>query len=349
MTRRAHRPAPERGSPRTRPLSSNGTRTAIPSALPVRGSSCNVALSAGHECRDQRPHLSGAQCRVVSGILGQCGAMTRIVIAGGGLSGLSLAAHLAVADHRHPVVVVDDARRPLGDMTWASWSDRPGAGRGGIAVVRAHSGARQRPDGRIASGAISLPRCAWRGSACSRAPVHRSVETLHVHRGHVDRVEDDGVIVDGQHMRAMWVFDSVVGPAEQPPADAELSFPGMARAQRASGVRRGDTDVVRLPHAASARCEFRVRAAGRCPPRAGRATSFGALGAPQDGHTTRSARGVPRRGRGYGWSRGRTRRARRSAAAVGAAASKEWQRADHRCGGRDVEGLDGIRLPADPA
>ncbi|SFR02445.1 lycopene beta-cyclase [Lentzea waywayandensis] len=153
--------------------------------------------------------------------------MTRIVIAGGGVSGLSLAAHLAVTDHRHPVVVVDDASKPLGDMTWASWSDRPGlldaAASRWFERVRVHVNGRTTvlPLGRYRYRVV-------RGDDLL-AVVRRYTDSLRhftFHHGHVDRVEDDGVIVDGRHMRAKWVFDSVVGPAEQPPADAALSFRG---------------------------------------------------------------------------------------------------------------------------
>lgn len=49
------------------------------------------------------------------------------LIAGGGLSGLSLAAHLAaepVVDR--PVLVVDDGSHRVESMVWSSWADRPG-------------------------------------------------------------------------------------------------------------------------------------------------------------------------------------------------------------------------------
>ncbi len=49
------------------------------------------------------------------------------VVAGGGLSGLSLAAHLAAGGWRdRHVLVVDDPRRRPTATAWAWWSDRPG-------------------------------------------------------------------------------------------------------------------------------------------------------------------------------------------------------------------------------
>ncbi|WP_086668953.1 lycopene cyclase family protein [Lentzea kentuckyensis] len=153
--------------------------------------------------------------------------MTRIVIVGGGLSGLSLAAHLAVLDHRHPVVVADDGSRPLSGMTWASWSARPGlldaAASRWFDRIRAHVNGRTK--------VLELGRYRYRvvrGDDFA-AVVRRFADPLRHFTflsGHVDQVQDDGVIVDGRHMRARWVFDSVIGPAAQPPVDAQLVFRG---------------------------------------------------------------------------------------------------------------------------
>ncbi|WP_086664227.1 lycopene cyclase family protein [Lentzea kentuckyensis] len=158
------------------------------------------------------------------------------VIAGGGVSGLSLAAHLAVADHRHPVVVVDDGSHPLDDRTWASWSDRPGlldaAASRWFERIRVHANGRTTvtPLGRYRYRVV-------RGSDL-REVVRRYTDPLPhftFQRGHVDRIDQDGVVVDGKHMRARWVFDSVIGPEVQPPADAQLSFRGWyVRSERAA-------------------------------------------------------------------------------------------------------------------
>ncbi|MDX8056501.1 lycopene cyclase family protein [Lentzea sp. BCCO 10_0798] len=153
--------------------------------------------------------------------------MTRIVIAGGGMSGLSLAAHLAVADHRHPVVVVDDGTRPLGNMTWASWSSRPGlldaAASRWFDKIRVHVNGR--------TTVLGLGRYRYRvvRGGDLAAVVHRYTDPLKhftFQRGHVDGVADGGLVVDGHFMRARWVFDSVIGTDEEPPLDAQLVFRG---------------------------------------------------------------------------------------------------------------------------
>lgn len=153
--------------------------------------------------------------------------MTRIVIAGGGMSGLSLAAYLAVADHRHPVVVVDDVSRPLENMTWASWSSRTGLL--DAAASRWFDRIRVHVNGR--TSVLRLGRYRYRvvrGDDLA-AVVHRYTSPLRhftLQRGHVDGVADGGLVVDGQFMRARWVFDSVIGPDEEPPLDAQLVFRG---------------------------------------------------------------------------------------------------------------------------
>lgn len=162
--------------------------------------------------------------------------MTRIVIAGGGLSGLSLAAHLAVSDHRLPVVVVDDGGPALSSMTWASWSDRPGlldaAASRWFDRIRVHVNGRTR--------VLRLGRYRYRvvRGADLEAVVRRYTDPLRhftFHQGHVDHIEGGHVIVDGQPMRAKWVFDSVIGPAEEPTVDARLAFRGWhVRSERAA-------------------------------------------------------------------------------------------------------------------
>jgi len=153
--------------------------------------------------------------------------MTRIVIAGGGMSGLSLAAHLAVADHRHPVVVVDDGSRPVATRAWASWSSGPGlldaaAGRWFDKIrVHVHGRTTVLPLGRYRYRVV-------RGEDLV-AVVRRFTDPLRhftFQDGHVDGVAEGGVIVDGRFLRAGWVFDSVIGAEPEPPADAQLVFRG---------------------------------------------------------------------------------------------------------------------------
>jgi lycopene beta-cyclase len=158
---------------------------------------------------------------------GESGRMTRIVIAGGGMSGLSLAAHLAVADHRHPVVVIDDGSRPLETRAWASWSAGPGlldaaAGRW-FDKIRVHVNGR--------TTMLRLGRYRYRvvrGEDLA-AVVRRYTDPLRhftFQDGHVDAVADGGVIVDGRFVRAAWVFDSVIGTGVETPVDAQLVFRG---------------------------------------------------------------------------------------------------------------------------
>jgi lycopene beta-cyclase len=162
--------------------------------------------------------------------------MTRIVIAGGGLSGLSLAAHLAVADHRHPVVVIDDGSRPIESRTWASWSDRPGLL--DAAVSRWFDQIRIHVNGETKVLRLGHHRYrVVRGGDLAEVVARFTNPLRHFtfHHGHVDGVEQDGVIVDGQHMRAKWVFNSVIGPEKPPPADASLAFRGWhVRSERAA-------------------------------------------------------------------------------------------------------------------
>lgn len=153
------------------------------------------------------------------------------VIAGGGPSGLSLAAHLAAGEWRdRQVLVVDDGSRPLDGRAWAFWST--GGGLLDAAVDRCFDrlrlqGYRQVVDARldryryrVVSG-TGLRRAA--SALIERAP------GFGVQRGHVDAVEDlpggAVVTVDGRAVETRWAFDSVTeGPAAR--AAAWLTFTG---------------------------------------------------------------------------------------------------------------------------
>lgn len=152
------------------------------------------------------------------------------------MSGLSLAAHLAVADHRHPVVVIDDGSRPLEDRTWASWSDRPGVL--DAAASRWFERIRVHVNGRTTVVPLGRYRYRLVRGADLREVVRRFTDPLPhftFRRGHVDRIDQDGLVVDGSRLRARWVFDSVLGPEVAPPADARLSFRGWyVRSERAA-------------------------------------------------------------------------------------------------------------------
>ncbi|GAB2817414.1 lycopene cyclase family protein [Lentzea nigeriaca] len=143
------------------------------------------------------------------------------------MSGLSLAAHLAVADHRHPVVVVDDGSTPLETRTWASWSSRPGLL--DAAASRWFDKIRVHVNGRTTVLRLGSYRYRVVRGEDLAAVVRRYTDPLRhftCQDGHVDGIADGGVIVDGQFLRARWVFDSVIGADMQPPADAQLAFRG---------------------------------------------------------------------------------------------------------------------------
>ncbi|HEX6345215.1 lycopene cyclase family protein [Umezawaea sp.] len=155
-----------------------------------------------------------------------------VVVAGGGLSGLALAGHLALEPRWHGrVVVVDDGRRPLDTVAWSSWADRPGPL--DAAVSSAFDRVRVHVDGRTRT----LPLGRYRYLVVRGTDLDRVVRALALplgrfdfRRGHVDRVVGPPgrtrVVVDGEEVAARWVFDSVLGPPEPPPVDARLVFRG---------------------------------------------------------------------------------------------------------------------------
>jgi len=148
------------------------------------------------------------------------------IIVGAGLSGLSLAIHLAAggwADRR--VLIVDD-QRP-GVAAWASWTASPGlldaAATRTYRQVRVH-----------ASG---VSRVLGLGSYRYQVVRHEDLRRLAVARfgagfafvpGSVTSVRDEGdaaaVRLDGKILRAPWVFDSRPVPVPEP--DARLAFTG---------------------------------------------------------------------------------------------------------------------------
>ncbi|HWO65037.1 MAG TPA: lycopene cyclase family protein [Umezawaea sp.] len=155
-----------------------------------------------------------------------------VVIAGGGLSGLSLAGHLALEPRWHEgVVVVDDGSRPLGTIAWSSWTDRSNVLDAAVSSrfdrVRVHVDGRTRtlPLGRYRYQVV-------RGTDLGRV-VHALTKPLahfEFRHGHVDDVVGPSgrtrAVVDGERVEARWVFDSVLGPPEPPPVDALLVFRG---------------------------------------------------------------------------------------------------------------------------
>jgi lycopene beta-cyclase len=155
------------------------------------------------------------------------------VIAGGGLSGLSLMAHLAAGGWRDRSVLIIDGPGPEPPaQAWASWTDRPGPL--DAAVVREY----RRLTGHAGGADLALPLRRYRYRLVSRAALERVVAELvsgcpgfERLAGHVDRITDgDGaaeVVVDGRPVRAEWVFDSVTPPPPPgPEPDARIAFTG---------------------------------------------------------------------------------------------------------------------------
>jgi lycopene beta-cyclase len=153
------------------------------------------------------------------------------VIAGGGLAGLSLAAHLAAGGWRQRrVLVVDDpAERPPA-VGWGFWSRRPGLL--DDAVSRSYDRVRVR----AAGTERTLPLGAYRYRVVHRSDLLRVVRWM-LHRcrgfelrsGRVEGVRDGPggaeTTVDGRVVRSRWAFDSVSRPPASP-VDASLAFTG---------------------------------------------------------------------------------------------------------------------------
>lgn len=154
------------------------------------------------------------------------------VIAGGGLSGLSLAAHLAANGWGdRSVLVVDDPRARPPAVSWGFWSAEPGllgaAAYRTYEQVRVHAAGTSRllPLGRYRYRVVRrIDLCAAVRTILGRAPGFRFVD------GHVDRVYDDGdgasVTLDGRTIRCGWAFDSVTAAPASTPVDARLAFAG---------------------------------------------------------------------------------------------------------------------------
>jgi lycopene beta-cyclase len=179
------------------------------------------------------------------------------VIAGGGLSGLSLAAHLAAGPWRdRKVLIVDDDQQVPTATAWASWSARPELL--DAAVWRRFNQIRVHALG--TTGVLPLGRYRYR--LVRRADLRQTVRRLlrdcqgfTLEPGHVEVTPDGVALVDGRRVDASWVFDSVT---HQPPgidADARLAFTGW-RIQAPAPVFDPDTPTLfdfRVPQGDGAR------------------------------------------------------------------------------------------------
>jgi lycopene beta-cyclase len=153
------------------------------------------------------------------------------VIAGAGLSGLSLAAHLAAGPWRdRSVLLVDDASAPP-TQAWASWAAGPELLAPAVSAsydrVRVHAGG----SGRV------LPLGRYRYRVVRRAGLRRAVAELiarcpnfRIVVGRVERVSGAGevarTVVDGRVISSTWAFDGVTRRAPTGPPDARLAFTG---------------------------------------------------------------------------------------------------------------------------
>jgi lycopene beta-cyclase len=155
------------------------------------------------------------------------------VIAGGGLSGLSLAAHLATGGWRdRSVLIVDDPRaHPV--QRWAFWSAGPG--------LLDAAASRRYDRVRVSAGGIDrvvlLGR--YRYTVVRRDDLRRAVTAIltgcpgfRCEAGHVEQIADGPgyaeVTADGLISRAAWAFDGLgrLGPDGYTTPEAHLAFTG---------------------------------------------------------------------------------------------------------------------------
>jgi lycopene beta-cyclase len=155
-----------------------------------------------------------------------------VIIAGGGLSGLSLAAQLATNGwHDRSVLVVDDSADDRAAVCWGSWSTGPD-------VLDAAVSRRYRRIRVHAAGVSTVvPMGRYRYQVVRRSDLGRAVSGIlgrcphfAVRSGRVEDIRDGAdaaeVVVDGRVIRAGWVFDSVMARPTAGVPDARLAFTG---------------------------------------------------------------------------------------------------------------------------
>jgi lycopene beta-cyclase len=152
------------------------------------------------------------------------------VIAGGGLSGLSLAAQLATGWRDHSVLVIDDLATRPSAVCWGFWSAAPGLLDPAVSrtyrQVRIHAAGTSRV----------VPLGPYRYQVVRRPDLCRVVMSLldgcpgfAVRQGRVECLRDGAdvaeTVVDGQPISSSWAFDSVTVPPRDT-VDARLAFTG---------------------------------------------------------------------------------------------------------------------------
>ncbi len=195
------------------------------------------------------------------------------VIAGGGLSGWSLAANLADEGWRNRrVLLVDDPQARAPAAAWGFWSK--GTGRLDGAVSRSY----RRVGIHAAGGSREVELGPYRYHVVRRQDLIRVARLViegavnrprfQVRSGRVDSIRDDGdgavVAVDGEQVRCRWAFDSVSGPPRGTPVDARLAFTGW-EVRTDGAVFDADRPTLfdfRTPQGASARFVYVLPTAG---------------------------------------------------------------------------------------
>jgi flavin-dependent dehydrogenase len=178
------------------------------------------------------------------------------VIAGGGLAGLSLAAHLAAGGWRdRRVLVVDDRAARPSAVAWGFWSARPGL----LDDAVSHTYDRVRV--RAAGTDLTLPLGRYRYRIVRRADLVRIVRWMlyrcpgfEIRAGHVDGVQDGAdaaeTTVDGRVLTSRWV---PMGLRQREPAADRLAGRRPVGVHRLGGrlrpaaLRPACADPVRLP------------------------------------------------------------------------------------------------------
>lgn len=156
----------------------------------------------------------------------------RILVAGGGLAGLSAVAHLAAEPgFRGSVHVVDDGARRTGHGDWAFWSDRPGlldpAASARFDRLRVCAGGHERI---VGLGGYTYRQVRDTDLAATVRGIVGDDPRFTTSRGRVESIGCGArgavAVVDGRAEGADVVLDGVLGPGPAAVPDARLVFRG---------------------------------------------------------------------------------------------------------------------------